>query len=76
MHPLFFLSVPAFVAAVVFTARPDWATRRWVTVVSIASVVALFGVYIWRMIVLYPQVEPMIYRYQSLFGLFRRWLGF
>lgn len=76
MHPLFFLSVPAAAAAVAFTARPDWAMKRWVSVVSIALVVVLFGVYIYRMVVMYPEVEPMVYRYQSLFGLFRRWLGF
>lgn len=76
MHPMFFMSVVALGLAVFCTARPDLALRKWVGAAAIACTAAFIGVYIYRMIAFYPDTQPMVYNYDSLFGLLRRLWGF
>lgn len=69
MHPLFFVSYIIAAAVIVFTARPDLALKKPVSIAACIIAAAFIGVYIYRMIAFYPSIEPMTYNYNSLIGL-------
>lgn len=76
MHPLFFFSYLAAAAVIVFTWRPQWAMQKWVGITAIVLAALLIAVYIYRLVAVYPATEPMVYNYNSLFGLIRKRFGF
>ena len=76
MHPLFFTSYIVLAAAIVFTAKPNLQNALGVKIACYILIAAFIGVYIYRMVAFYPNVEPMVYNYNSLFGLIRRAFGF
>ncbi len=71
MHPLFFASYIVFAAVIVFTAKPEWQNKLAVEISCWVLIAAFIGVYIYRMIAVYPDTPPMQYNYDSLFGLIR-----
>lgn len=76
MHPLFFTAYIVGAAIIVFTAKPEWQNKRAVTISCCVLIAAFIGVYIYRMIAIYPDAPPMQYNYDSLFGLIRKELNF
>ena len=63
-HPLFFL-VPGIPVLMIVPEKPR-------NIIAFVLAGALFGLWIARMIMFFPNAEPMLYNENSLLGLIRR----
>lgn len=76
MHPLFFTSYIVGAGVIIFTAKPEWQDKLVVKISCYVLIAAFIGVYIYRMVAFYPETVPMVYNYDSIFGLIRKALNF
>jgi len=67
LHPLF-LAVDVYILFVAYYIfMLNLRESKTVKISAMIFAVLLFLVYIYRMIILYPDIEPMVYNYNSLF---------
>ena len=66
MHPLIFLILCDLCAVLLYALVRPW--RKVLGVFLAVSAVLLIGVYLYRMITLFPHTPPMIYNTRSLLG--------
>lgn len=76
MHPLFWLPPIMMLAAIILAWRAsDILTIKKASRIGLVLIIVFIAVYIVRMILFFPDVEPMTYQQQSLFGMIGRLLG-
>lgn len=68
MHPLFFFSAIVLALTIVATALPNFAKSRAMTILCAVLITALLITYLVRMILLFPNMRPMTYNWNSLLG--------
>lgn len=65
-HPLFWLVIP-FLLLVIYSKKPLFNSKKIEMIIYTVVILLFTGVYIYRMLTLFPNIEPMTINNKSIF---------
>ena len=66
-HPLFLVVDAYLIYIVIYALKSNTRESKTVKILTVIFAVSLLGVFIYRVRLLYPNIEPLTYNYNSLF---------